>query len=357
MYVRSMFAYVPFEVKQLTGTFAGKRLDVFRKDAKEYLVPKKVRGMNGYILGKARRIMTLRALAASDEGCRLAKAWGLGCFNIDKKLTKSLEADVVSLMEYAVEHKDGGMYYPNAVMPFRGLLESEAYAHSMLCDLLTDYAPHIADGIRLWLMLQKETQHWDAEPAFVDAVNSVMNGSAEIKSTSVVVLTKTYTKPFAEIAASGNGFTLQRRFFRESASDSGKVERVELAEGEMLSVGDKVIAEYRIHNDENRSFVRLTVPREAAFRPVDQLSGYYGWRMAPLRVNDWYSFAPQGYRNVKADRTEYMFDSYPEENTVISEAFFVTQAGEFTAPVPVIESLYAPHYRANDAYRGTVKVK
>ena len=52
-----------------------------------------------------------------------------------------------------------------------------------------------------------------------------------------------------------------------------------------------------------------------------------------------------------------MFDSYPEENTVISEAFFVTQAGEFTAPVPVIESLYAPHYRANDAFRGTVKVK
>ena len=249
------------------------------------------------------------------------------------------------------------MYYPNAVMPFRGLLESEAYAHSMLCDLLTDYAPHIADGIRLWLMLQKETQHWDAEPAFVDAVNSVMNGSSEIKSTSVVMLTKTYNKPFAEIAASGNGFTLQRRFFRESASDSGKVEKVELAEGEMLDVGDKVIAEYRIHNDENRSFVRLTVPREAAFRPVDQLSGYYGWRMAPLRVNDWYSFAPQGYRNVKADRTEYMFDSYPEENTVISEAFFVTQAGEFTAPVPVIESLYAPHYRANDAFRGTVKVK
>lgn len=357
MYVRSMFAYVPFEVNQLTGTFACKRLDVFRKDAKEYLVPKKVRGMNGYILGKARRIMTLRALAASEEGCRLAKSWGLGCFNIDKKLTKSLEVDVVSLMEYAVEHKDGGMYYPNAVMPFRGLLESEAYAHSMLCDLLADYAPHIADGIRLWLMLQKETQHWDAEPAFVDAVNSVMNGSSEIKSTSVVMLTKTYNKPFAEIAASGNGFTLQRRFFRESASDSGKVEKMELAEGEMLDVGDKVIAEYRIHNDENRSFIRLTVPREAAFRPVDQLSGYYGWRMAPLRVNDWYSVAPQGYRNVKADRTEYMFDSYPEENTVISEAFFVTQAGEFTAPVPVIESLYAPHYRANDAFRGTVKVK
>ena len=122
-------------------------------------------------------------------------------------------------------------------------------------------------------------------------------------------------------------------------------------------MGDKIIVEYRIHNDENRSFVRLTAPREAAFRPVDQMSGYYGWWMGPLRVDGWYSFTPQGYRDVKTDRTEYMFDSYPEENTVITEEFFVTQSGTFTAPVPVIESLYAPHYRANSAYPGDVAVR
>ena len=132
---------------------------------------------------------------------------------------------------------------------------------------------------------------------------------------------------------------------------------MEIRPGEMLNVGDKIIAEYRIHNDENRSFVRLTVPREAAFRPADQLSGRYGWWMSPLRVAGWYTFAPQGYRDVKPDRTEYMFDSYPEENTVISEEFFVTQAGMFSAPVPVIESLYAPHYRANASFAGAVVVE
>ena len=52
-----------------------------------------------------------------------------------------------------------------------------------------------------------------------------------------------------------------------------------------------------------------------------------------------------------------MFDSYPEENTVISEEFFVTQAGMFSAPVPVIESLYAPHYRANASFAGAVVVE
>ena len=374
MFVRSMYASVPFEIKRSADKIIDKKLKDFRKDAKDFLVPKEVRGLNGQIMAKVRRLSILRNLAASKDGAALAKAWGLG-INLDSRLKKSIEADVVSLLEYAVNHKDGGVYYPNLAMPFRGLLESEAYAHAMLCDLLRAYvfdagatptgsvsvnaaeASRVSDGIRIWLMLQKETQHWDSEPAFVDALNSVINGSSEVKATSVVSLTKTYSKAFAEIKAAGNGFKLERRFFREEAESGGKLTRKEIQPGDVLHVGDKIIVEYRIHNDENRSFVRLTAPREAAFRPVDQLSGYYGWWMSPLRVDGWYSFTPQGYRDVKTDRTEYMFDSYPEENTVITEEFFVTQSGTFTAPVPVIESLYAPHYRANSAYPGDVAVR
>lgn len=374
MFVRSMYAYVPFEIKRAADKIIDKKLKDFRKDAKDFLVPKEVRGLNGQIMAKVRRLSILRNLAASKDGAALAKAWGLG-INLDSKLKKSIEADVVSLLEYAVNHKDGGVYYPNLVMPFRGLLESEAYAHAMLCDLLSAYvfdasatptgsvsvnaaeASRVSDGIRIWLMLQKETQHWDSEPAFVDALNSVINGSPEVKATSVVSLAKTYSKPFAEIKAASNGFTLERRFFREVTESGGKLVRKEIHPGDVLHVGDKIVVEYRIHNDENRSFVRLTAPREAAFRPVDQLSGYYGWRMSPLRVDGWYSFTSQGYRDVKPDRTEYMFDSYPEENTVITEELFVTQSGTFTAPVPVIESLYAPHYRANSAYPGDIAVR
>ena len=59
----------------------------------------------------------------------------------------------------------------------------------------------------------------------------------------------------------------------------------------------------------------------------------------------------------KINRTEYYFDSFPEENTTLSEEFFVTQAGTFTAPVITVESLYAPHYRANDAFHGVLAVE
>lgn len=372
MYVRSMYASVEFtewnSVSGILGRLFGKRAKQFRSDAKAYMVPSKERGLNGRILDKARRLSTLIRLSSSSDGIALAKSWGVRV-NAGARLEKSVEADVASLLEYAVMHKDGGMYYPNAVMPFRGLLESEAYAHSMLCDMLSGYAfkmqsagkgsvnaseaKRVADGIRLWLMLQKETQHWEVTPDFVDAINSVMEGDAAVKSTKVVVLSAVTDLPFAEVKASGNGFTVERKFYRigadpgESGTTADKAGRQEIRPGDRVNVGDKIVAEYVIHNDENRSFVKLSAPREAAFRPANQFSGRYGWWLSPLRIADWYSFTPQGYRNVKSALTEYYFDSYPEENTVITEEFFVTQTGTFSAPVVTVESLYAPHYRAN----------
>ncbi|HAY17854.1 MAG TPA: hypothetical protein DCY24_01235, partial [Rikenellaceae bacterium] len=216
-------------------------------------------------------------------------------------------------------------------------------------------AKQIADGIRLWLMLQKETQKWDEDPAFVDALNSVLAGPAEILATKVVSLTKTYSTPFSKVKAAGNGFSIERHFYKEVRGEDGKTGRLEIFPGMKVSVGDKIIAEYRIWSQENRSFVKLTAPREAAFRPVNQLSGAYGWWLRPLTVNGIWSVTPQGYRDVKTDRTEYWFDVYPEDKTTVSEDFYVTQEGIFTAPVVTIESLYAPHYRANALYGGALR--
>jgi len=111
-----------------------------------------------------------------------------------------------------------------------------------------------------------------------------------------------------------------------------------------------------IWNAENRSFVKLTAGREATLQPVNQLSGHIGYSFyRPMGRSSW-SFVPQGYRNMKPSCTEFYFDSYPEEKTDLSEEFYVQQAGRFQAPVLVIESLYAPHYRANSAYRPALEV-
>ena len=375
MLVRSMYASVPFDVKVTSAN--KKRMEEFRKFAKNYLVPSKERGLSGEILPKARRIMTLALLSSGPDGKALAKQWGVTLLT-GSRLKGSMKADVGSLVEYAVAHPDGGWYYPNAVMPWRGLLESEAYAHSLLCDLLSSeavsslgvtlasgaveyYPSDLAEGIRLWLMLQKETQKWDSDPSFVDALTSILDGSETTLSTRVLALQATYTKPYTGIEAAGNGFTLERKFYREVTVEEKYNDRTEeknrnvsewqeIRPGDPVSVGDRIVARYRIWSQENRSFVRLVSPREASLRPVVQLSGRIGWWLKPLLVNGLYSVSPQGYRNVKTDRTEYYFDTCPEESTEVSEEFFVTEAGTFTAPVPSIESLYAPHYRANAGF-------
>ena len=364
LFVRSLYPTVPFQVKPVTKE-GKKRFADFQKYVKGYLVPsaKDGRGLQGQIMAKARRVQTLLNLSASSEGIALAKAWGVKVA-ARSKMEASLKADIASLKEYAVEHRDGGWYYPNAVMPWRGLLETEADAHALLCGLMDPYAPAISDGIRLWLMLQKETQKWDESPAFVDAITAILDGSDAVLATSILSYSATYEKPFADIKAAGNGFTIVRKFFREKTEEkvyddrSGENDKVtvreEIAPGTPVAVGDKIIAEYHIWNQENRSFVKVDAFREAALRPVQQLSGHTGWGWFSLRR---LTFTPQGYRNVKADRTEYYFDSFPEENTTLTEEFFVTQAGTFTAPVLTVESLYAPHYRANDAFHGVLAVE
>jgi hypothetical protein len=328
VYVRAMYAGIPF-TEQAVSAAQKKRFSQFTKDVKSNLVPSKKdgRGLQGRILAKARRLLTLRNLLDRDGGLALAKAWGIS-LGTRSKLESSMKADLASLLEYAVQHRDGGWYYPNAVMPWRGLLESEAYTHALLCDLVT---PEVADGIRLWLMLQKETQKWDATPEFVDAITAILDGSEAVLSTRVLALSAIYSAPIESVKAAGNGFTVNRKFFRDG---------VEIKPGEEVKVGDRITVKYEIWNAENRSFVKLTAGREASLAPVNQLSGLNGWT---------------GYRNVKASATEYYFSTYPEEKTTVTEDFFVVRAGTFVAPVTVIESLYAPHYRANSGYRAPLR--
>ena len=367
---RALFPSVTFKAP------AGKTFRQFKKDVKEYLVPAKARGLNAQILAKARRLRTLQSLAQIPGGKDLAKNWGI---RLRSKITKSLDADVESLLQYSVKHRSGGCYYPNAVMPWRGLLESELYAHALLCDLFTNAAGStvsaggvggnaprplgvqgdsrvpayageardIAEGIRLWIMIQKETQQWEKDAAYIEAISCVLRGTPETLATKVILLSSTFTKPFPEVKAAGNGFTVKREF-----TVNGK----QVGEGDSVKVGDRVLARYVIWSEENRSFVRLTAHRPASMRPVAQLSGHIGWWLRPMSYGSW-NFTPQGYRNVLADKTEYWFDTYPEENTTITEEFFVTQEGAFQMPAIEIESLYAPHYRANDNGRGPLVSK
>ncbi|MBR4788738.1 MAG: hypothetical protein IK030_03365, partial [Bacteroidales bacterium] len=334
LFVRSLFPEVSFDQKTTRD---------FRKSVRAYLVPSKERGLNGWLFAKTRRLATLKNLSELEGGTALAHDMGIRLMAA-RRLKKSLKADVESLVQYAEPHNGGGIYYPNLVMPWRGLLETELYAHSKLCNLLaTSGYNDISDGIRLWIMLQKETQHWEDDPGYIEAIASVMDASQAVLDTRVLALSAVYTKPFSEIIATGNGMEISRQPVEYSKPSGEWYYRGSVSGGpaDSLKVGDRIRIRWSINNEENRSFVRITLPHNAGLVPVNQTSGYrYGC-----------------YRSVLADRIELWYESYPEEKTEVYEEYYVTRSGAFQCPAAVVESLYAPHYRANTAAPETLEIE
>ena len=348
MDIRAMWSDVPFDLTGVEEKAVRRfRLHDFRRFARKYLTPGRYDYANGWILDKARRVRTLRNLTASEAGIALAKAWGETLFTASR-FKKSISNDLISLQQYAVRHPSGGVYYPNAVLPFKGLLSSEVYAHTLLASLLDG---PVSDGLKFWLILQNETQSWTGDPAYVDALQAVLTAPDSLLNRQIVTLTASGSVPFADIQASGNGMRIERKFYLE---EDGK--RTELQTGDTLFVGDKLVARYELWSAENRSFVRVDAFREACFVPVDQLSGQALGYFGPIRVDGLWTRLPQCYRDIRADRTCWWLDVCPEESSTWEESFFITQAGTFTAPVITVEALYASQYRANAAYSAPLSI-
>lgn len=230
---------------------------------------------------------------------------------------------IASLVDHAVVNRTVGCYFPNAVMPYRGLMSNEIYAHAELMELfwLTGETETVK-GLQQWLLLQKHNQAWESNMGTADAVFALLNHDAGDLRLGAVYYT--YTAPMKNVGESGNDMTVKRKFLRD-----GK----ELADGDVLHVGDRIEVQYELWNGENRSFVQIHAMRPACFYPVDERS--YG--------------SSYFYKEQKASGTEYYYQLLQEEDTRLSESFYVTQEGVFDKGLVEMESLYAPEYRAHSA--------
>ncbi|MCQ2146750.1 MAG: hypothetical protein MJZ16_04450, partial [Bacteroidales bacterium] len=214
-------------------------------------------------------------------------------------------------------------------------LETEIYAHTLLCEMFKDEDSSLSDDIRLWLMIQKETQQWKSDPTTVLAIAAIMDGSSSLLETSVITLTATGMQQFKEIKAAANGFRVSTAYYRK---DGNKWMAVK--EGETLHIGDKIRAVHSVYSDENRSFVKMVTSRPACLKPDSPVSGRYGWRL---------------YRDVRLNSTEWWWDAFAEESTRYEEYFTVSQEGVFQSSASVIECLYSPSWRANENARPDMK--
>ena len=241
----------------------------------------------------------------------------------DKRFGQRIKLLRESLKDYAVENPTIGCYFPNAVMPYRGLMNSEIYAHAQLMELFASLKERkMVDGIAQWLLLQKHNQAWENTVATTDAVHALIASKA--KDLKLGAVYYTYTTELSRVKASANELSVRRRFVRNDHET--------LVDGTPLKVGDKITVYYDIDNRENRSFVQMRAMRPACFYPVDERSYFTWWGY---------------YREVKPSETNYYWELLPEEKTTVVEQFYVQQEGTFNTGLVEIECLYAKEYRGH----------
>ena len=241
----------------------------------------------------------------------------------DKRFDKRIKLLRESLKDYAVENPTVGCYFPNAVMPFRGLMNSEIYAHAQLIETFGKLGEKkVVDGIAQWLLLQKHNQAWENTVATTDAVHALISSKA--KDLKLGAVYYTYTTKLDRVQASANELSVTRTYARAGGAP--------LRDGDALHVGDEIVVTYSIYNTENRSFVQMRAMRPACFYPRDERS-YFSW----------YGF----YREVKPSETNYYWELLPEEHITVQETFYVQQEGTFNSGLVEIECLYAKEYRGH----------
>ena len=289
-------------------------------------MPDKVKDIfKKYLTASEKDWQTLSILAKAQLCNTLLRTKGSEFYR--NNFAERIEKLTGSLLDHAVLNRTVGCYFPNAVMPFRGLMSTEVYAHAELQELFYILGEkEMVNALQQWLLLQKHNQAWESNMATADAVFALLCHDAEDLRLGAVYYT--YKAPMKDVKESGNDMSVKRSYYRNGAA---------LAEGDVLHVGDRIEVRYDLWNGENRSFVQVHAMRPACFYPVDERS--YG--------------SSYFYKEQTATGTEYYYQLLPEEDTHLVETFYVTQEGVFDKGLVEIESLYAPEYRGHTA-GGTV---
>ncbi len=237
------------------------------------------------------------------------------------------------------------------------------------------------DGLRQWLVLQKETEDWGANPYTVEVVEAILSsGSDWTESSAAPVFTLggkvidvpvseniqgLVTLPLDAPAASGKELKVEKssagpvwggvvsqyvapiKDVKSAQSMNLKIEKKlyvvnNTPNGEILSeedvkVGDKVRVTLTVTCDKDMDYVALIDERAACLEPSDQLSGYV--------VKDGLGV----YREVRDTRTSFFIGFLPKGVNVISYDCYADRSGVYALGVASVQSQYSPLQSAHSA--------
>ena len=307
-----------------------------------------------------------------------------------RKGNASVVNDILrSYREHATTDVEQGMFWANNRSRVF-MSQSAVSVHTFIMEAfqLGGAKPSEMDGMKRWLLKQKQTQQWESTHATMDAVYALLNAgndwfSSDAGTAATVVLGGEVVEPDSKEAGTGYfkkvwnrseirpemgqakvihqgnqpawgalyrqyfeeldkivttdaSLDVEKRLFTEQTDASG-TKLVEVNESRPLKIGDKVVVRLTVRTDRDIEFVHLKDMRGAFLEPVEQISGVR-WQGATIY-----------YQATKDASTNFYFDHLSRGVYVLEYAAYVTRTGDYSNGIATIQCLYAPEFTAHTA--------
>jgi len=301
------------------------------------------------------------------------------------------EAIIRSLKERSLYNKEMGMYWRQN--PGWNWYQAPVETQAMLIETMAelDNNPTIIEQLKIWLLKQKQTQHWKTSSATAEAVYALlMFGNNDLDNNTPVEITVgsevinlndspdiiseagtgyfstswtggeitpqlshisitnpndhitwgaaywQYFEDMDKIVSHNSPLSISKKLFIETITSSGTV-LVPVDSNQILSPGDKIISRLIIITDRNMEYIHLKNMRATTFEPATPFSGYsYSGGL-------WY------YKNITDVSTDFFIQYLNKGTYVLEYPLYVTQKGDFTNGIATIQSMYAPEFAAHSS--------
>jgi hypothetical protein len=145
-----------------------------------------------------------------------------------------------------------------------------------------------------------------------------------------------YLQAVDAVTASEGPFTVRKQVFVQEATGEGR-RLMPLDAGRVLKPGDRLKVRLEVRNDRWLDHVHIKDLRPSGCEPLDVLSGM-----------DWQG-GVAAYRSVRDVATHYFVDRLAPGTHVLEYELRVSHAGDFSAGLCTVQSMYAPEFGGRSA--------
>ena len=377
LYTRSFFLEQP-TAQASTGQVAGHK--------KEFIALKnKAEKVHEYYLGQAKKYWLNKGIYT--EGMLSLALFRNGETEAAKKIIRSLD-------ERSLNHKELGMYwkYPASWRWYQAPIET----HALMIEAFSDISDNekVVDDLKVWLLKNKQTNHWKTTKATAAAVYALLNSgdnwlldnaplgiefprkagkkiNAMVKDAQnnpeagtgyfkTSVEGQSVNKNMADLTVSNPNnviawgamywqyfeqldkitmfeetpLTIKKQLFRVENTDRGEVIKP-ISEHNVLHVGEKLKVRIELRVDRNMEYVHMKDMRASGFEPINVLSTY-----------KW-----QGrlgyYESTRDASTNFFFSHLPKGTHVFEYPLRVQHNGDFSNGITTVQCMYAPEFTSH----------